>query len=199
MSTGNPESPSPAADGSAAAGAKKGPGGKFIAISGVIAVALGVVGFFIGSSVKESDYKEGKPAYEKIYQAGYRDGQSAGTAAGQKAGQAKGLKLGTAQGLQVGRKAGEVIGKNAGIKEGQQVGYKQGYAAGFASGVTKGALAAFGGLTNWSNDIPYVVELDPSPVTGVSQQVYSRTEMKANTSYFLCPDGRSACSSPLLK
>lgn len=190
MSTGNTES--------AAAGAgSSGPGGKFIAIAAIAAVLLGVAGFFIGSSVKESDYKKGKSGYEKIYAEGYSAGQAAGSATGQKAGEAKGEKLGTAQGLETGKKAGEIIGKNEGVKEGKAEGYKQGYSEGFTAGVSKGASAVAGGFTNWSNNIPYVVELNPSPVQGVAQQVYTRTLMKAGTAYFLCPNGNSTCTQPL--
>ena len=194
MSTGNPETPAQAPDGDAA-----GPAGKSIAIGAVLALVLGVVGFFVGSSVKASDYEKGKSGYEKIYAEGYSAGQAAGNAAGQQAGQAKGVKLGTAQGLQTGRKAGELIGEKEGEKKGEQVGYANGYKEGFAAGVGKGSQAALGGLSNWENNVPYIVELDPSPVSGVAQQVYSRTLMKADTSYFLCPGGNAACSQPLVK
>ncbi len=191
MSTGTPEatptSPAPA-------GGK--PSGKYWAISAAIAVVLGVGGFFLGSSVKQADYEKGKSGYNKIYAEGEAAGQAAGNAAGQKAGQAKGVKLGTAQGLQTGKKAGEIIGK----QEGQKAGEAAGYAKGYSAGVVKGATAALGALGSWNTDTPYVVELNSSPVAGVPYQIYSRTLMKANTSYFLCPTNPTqTCSNPLVQ
>jgi len=168
--------------------------GKVVAIAAVGALALGLVGFFVGQMTKEDEYKKGKPAYEKIYKVGYNAGfaagQNAGTAAGKQAGLAAGKKVGAAQGLQVGKKAGEAIGQQQGQKAGEQAGY----AKGFEAGVTKGANAALGSLTGWNTDIPYVVELDSSPVNGVPYQVFSRTLMKANVNYYLC--GNTACSEP---
>lgn len=192
MSTGTPDAPgtpdaTPATP--ASSGAK--PGGKYWAITAAIAVVLGVAGFFIGSAVKQSDYDKGKPGYNKIYAEGNAAGQAAGNAAGQAAGKATGQRLGVAQGLQVGKKAGEIAGQKAG----ETAGYNKGYTA----GVQKGALAALGGLSGWNTNVPYLVELDPSPVAGVPYQVYSRTLMKPATSYFLCPNGITVCSNPLLK
>lgn len=184
MSTGTPDAtPStPSTDGAKPAGGK--PGGKYWAITAAIAVVLGVAGFFIGSAVKQADYEKGKSGYNKIYAEGNAAGQATGNAAGQAAGKATGEKLGTAQGLQKGKAAGEIIGK----QEGQKAGEAAGYAKGYAAGIVKGASAALGGLSGWNTDTPYIVELNASPVTGVPYQVDTRTLMKANTSYFLCPN-----------
>ena len=193
MSTGTPDAPgtpdaTPATP--AASGGK--PGGKYWAITAAIAVVLGVAGFFIGSAVKQADYEKGKSGYNKIY----AEGNAAGQATGNAVGKATGEKLGTAQGLQKGKAAGEVVGK----QEGQKAGEAAGYAKGYSAGIVKGANAALGGLAGWNTDTPYVVELNASPVSGVPYQVDTRTLMKANTSYFLCPDNpTTTCSNPLVK
>ena len=87
------------------------------------------------------------------------------------------------------------IGKKAGIAIGQQQGQAAGYKQGFNAGVPKGANAALGGLTGWNTNVPYVVELNPSPVAGVPYQIYSRTLMVSGTNYFLCPNGKTVCSN----
>jgi hypothetical protein len=189
LSTGTPDASGTPDATPAATGGK--PGGKYWAITAAIAVVLGVAGFFIGSAVKQSDYNKGKPGYNKIYAEGNAAGQASGNAAGKAAGQ----KLGVAQGLQVGKKAGEIAGQKAGEAAGQ----KAGYSAGYTAGVQKGSLATLGGLTGWNTNVPYVVELDPSPVAGVPYQIYSRTLMKADVSYYLCPNGTTVCSNPLVK
>ncbi len=194
MSTGTPEAtpstPSPSG------GSSGKPGGKYWAITAAIAVVLGVAGFFVGSAVKQADYEKGKSGYNKIYAEGNAAGQATGNAAGQAAGKATGEKLGTAQGLQKGKAAGEIIGK----QEGQKAGEAAGYAKGYSAGVVKGATAALGALGSWNTDTPYVVELNSSPVSGVPYQIYSRTLMKANTSYFLCPTNPTqTCSNPLVQ
>jgi hypothetical protein len=188
LSTGTPDAPgTPDATPNASAASGDKPSGKYWAITAGIAVVLGVAGFFIGSAVKQSDYDKGKSGYNKIY----AEGQAAGNAAGKAAGQ----KLGVAQGLQVGKKAGEIAGQKAGEAAGQ----KAGYSAGYTAGVQKGSLATLGGLTGWNTNVPYVVELDPSPIAGVPYQIYSRTLMKADVSYYLCPNGTTVCSNPLVK
>jgi len=181
----------PAAAGGAAGGAAASgkPGGKFLAIAGAVALIVGVAGFFIGQSVTNSKYDVGKKDYNKIYAAG----AAAGTSAGKQYGLSKGTRLGKQYGLEVGTKAGTAAGLKAGFTQGKDAGYKSGYAV----GVPAGASGALGGLTGWNVNTPYVVELDPSPVSGVPYQVYSRTLMKAGYNYTLCPDGKSACTSPV--
>ncbi|CAB4882081.1 MAG: hypothetical protein F2799_07705 [Actinobacteria bacterium] len=179
MSTG-----APGTDASAQ-GATGRPSGKFWAVAGLSALLVGVGGFFLGSAVKAADYDKGQPAYNKIYAAGFTSGQQAGNAAGKQAGQASGKRLGVAQGLQVGKKAGEAAGQ------------KTGYSTGYTAGVTAGASEALGTLGAWNTDVPYVVELNPSSAKGVPYQIYSRTLMLKGFSYFLCPDGKTACNTKL--
>lgn len=165
------------------------PGGKFWAIAGIVAVALGVAGFFIGQSVTNDKYKPGKADYDKIYNAGVAAGTKAGTAAGISEGQ----RAGKAQGLQIGQKAG----MNEGLKQGLAQGTSAGRAEGFKAGVQSGAAATLGGLTGWNTNVPYVVELDPSPVAGVPYQIYSRTLMKPGFIYKLCANGVTLCVGPV--
>lgn len=159
--------------------------GKFWAIAGVIALALGVGGFFIGSAVKKSDYDKGKPAYNEIYKAGYAAGQTTGNAAGQKAGE----QLGKKQGLEQGTKAG----LNLGVKKGEA----QGITTGRSEGAARGALAALGGFSNWTPNAPYVTVFQPGTVKEVPYRVVTRTLMKPGYSYYLCNGGAEACSQKL--
>ena len=190
MSTGS-DTPTPDTPGTSSSGK---PAGKFWAIAGVIALLVGVGGFFLGESVKGAQYDKGKAKYQAIYDTGYASGQRSGSAAGQAAGQASG----NAQGQRIGKAQGLVIGKRAGEAAGQAAGQKAGYASGYTAGVVAGASDALGALGNWNTNVPYVVELDPSPVKGVPVQVYSRTLMLKGYSYFLCPDGKTACNTKLL-
>ena len=190
MSTGS-DTPTPDTPGTASSGK---PAAKFWAIAGVIALLVGVGGFFLGESVKGAQYDPGNAKYEQILAKGFASGQKAGNAAGQQAGQASGQ----AQGERIGKAQGLVIGKRAGEAAGIATGQKEGYAAGYAAGVVTGASDALGALGTWNTNVPYVVELDPSPVKGVPYQVYSRTLMLKGYSYFLCPDGKTACNTKLL-
>jgi hypothetical protein len=189
LSTSNPDSgntPAAGQQSSSASSAGK-PAGKFWAIAAGIALVVGVGGFFIGSAVKQSDYDKGGSGYKKIYAQAYADGSSAGTAAGN----AQGQRVGKAQGEQIGRQAGVLVGKSQGMAAGEAKGRQEGIAA--------GASAALGGLVGWNTDVPYIVELNPSPVKGVPYQIYSRTLMREGYNYFLCPNGKTICHSPLTK
>ncbi len=72
----------------------------------VVAIGLGVGGYFLGKSTGEDDvraeYKPGQPAYRQIFAAGAVRGAAAGAAAGrvqgQKQGQAEGQARGAAPG-----------------------------------------------------------------------------------------------------
>lgn len=195
MSTGSPEQPDSTTQAQASpngAGANSGggkPSGKFWAIAGVVAVLLGVGGFFLGQSMTNAKYDPGKKDYNKIYAAGEAAGNKSGTATGL----AQGKRIGTQNGLQIGTAAGKQKGLQIGEAQGKAIGYKDG----FSAGVAAGSAAALGGLTGWNTNVPYVVELDPSPVTGVPYQIYSRTLMKAGISYTLCPNGKTACQTPV--
>lgn len=198
MSTSSPDQPEnagtpagnqsgPGTSGNSSGGGK--PAGKFWAIAGVVALLVGVGGFFIGQSVTNSKYDPGKKDYNKIFAAGTAAGVKSGTASGL----SEGKRIGTQNGLQIGTAAGKQKGLKIGEAQGKAIGYKDGFAAGVAAGST----AALGGLTGWNVNVPYVVELDPSPVTGVPYQIYSRTLMKAGISYTLCPNGKTACQAPV--
>lgn len=160
--------------------------GKFWAIAGVVAVAVGVGGFFIGSAVKKGDYDKGKPAYNEIYKVGYADGAKAGNAAGQKAGKQEGERLGEKQGLEQGTKAG----LNLGVKQGEAAGITKGR----SEGASRGALAALGGFPTWTPNAPYVTVFENGTVKEVPYRVVTRTQMKAGYNYYLCNGGTQACS-----
>lgn len=181
------ETPSQGASGATSGGGK--PSGKFWAIAAVIALLVGVGGFFLGQSLTNAKYDPGKKDYNKIFAAGAAAGIRSGTATGL----AQGKRIGTQNGLQIGTAAG----KQQGLKQGEAAGKAAGYKDGFSAGVSAGSTAALGGLTGWNTNVPYVVELDPSPVNGVPYQIYSRTLMKAGISYTLCPNGRTACQAPV--
>lgn len=161
--------PSPPSSASPASGSGR-PGGAWWAGALVVAIALGVGGYFIGDSHgkdnEKDKYASGSTAYKAIYSSGFDAGQRRGQAAGTKAG----------------AKAGQAQGAAAG----QKVGFQKGEAAGAASGAKEGADQALGGFSSWDTGAPYIVQSGQGPSADVPITLTKRIQMEANTDYALC-------------
>ncbi len=138
---------------------------RFWSLAVLVAIALGVAGYFFGKSQGERAYDPGSDGYSAIYDKGYAAGQQAGDASGQATGQ----------------KSGEAAGKQAGLEEGA----KQGRAQGTADG----ASTALGGFSSWQmGDDFYVVQLSAGPQSEIPYVVSSRVLMDPTLEYTPCQD-----------
>ncbi len=146
-------------------------GNRNLAILGVVALALIVGSFFLGKNMEAKNYEAGEDGYNEIYAAGQQSGTESGTEAGKKEGVAEGTEK----------------GKESGIKEGQEQGEQQGQ--------EDGASAALGGLSGWSTDIPYIVEMKDGPSQQVPSAVDSRTQMQVGILYKICNSGNGVCTT----
>lgn len=146
-------------------------GNRNLAIVSVLAVALIIGSFFLGKSMEAKNYEPGEDGYNEIYEAGQKSGTVSGTASGKKEGVAEGTEK----------------GKESGLKEGQEQGEAQ--------GIEQGASEALGGLTGWSTDIPYVVQMADGPNSSVPYVVSERTQMQVGILYKICDSGNGVCTT----
>ncbi len=153
------------------------PSGLWWGLAALIAVIVGVAGYFLGSNHEADNYKAGSSGYQTIYQTGYTAGQQAGAA------------------------AGTVVGKKAGARYGKKVGYAKGNSAGKAAGEVQGtadgANAALGGLSSWDTGTHYIVTTIDPTLAGVPAAINTRTAMAKNITYALCQSNPNViCAKP---
>lgn len=156
-------------------GQSSSPSGLWWGAAVVVAIALGVGGYFLGSNHEADNYKPGAAGYQEIYTAGAQAGTAVGTEAGKKAGARYGAKVGFKS------------GNAAGIKEGA------------ASGTSAGAAAALGGFS-WTTGTHYIVTTIDPTLKGVPAAIQTQSPMVANTAYALCQaNPAQICSKPETK
>ena len=142
----------------------------------VIAIAVGVGGYFLGVNHEANKYEPGAAGYRAIYTAGAQ----AGTA------------VGTQVGTQAGKKTGALYGKKVGFKSGNAAGIKEGT----ANGTAAGAAAALGGFS-WTNGTHYIVTTIDPTLNGVPTAIDTQSAMEPNVDYALCKSNPSIiCSQP---
>ncbi|MEI6792528.1 MAG: hypothetical protein WCK97_04750 [Actinomycetes bacterium] len=157
-------------------GSSNSPSGLWWGGAAVVAIALAVGGYFLGSNHESDNYQPGASGYQAIYTAGAQAGTAAGAA------------------------AGTVAGKKAGARYGKAVGYKTGNAAGIkegqAQGTAAGAKAALGGFS-WTNGTHYIVSTIDPTLSGVPTAINTQAAMVPNTDYALCQaNPAQICSKP---
>ncbi len=175
QSPGNPNLPAwgaPGSTGAPDAQASSGkPSGLWWAGAVVVAIALAIGGYFLGSSHEADNYKPGASGYQEIYTAG--------------------AQAGAAVGDQAGKKTGARYGKQVGYKTGNADGIKEGT----ASGTAAGASAALGGFS-WNNGTHYIVTTIDPTLSGVPTAIGTQSPMEANIEYSLCNgDTTTVCST----
>jgi len=175
QSPGNPNLPawgapgSPGAPGEQTSAGK--PSGLWWAGAVVVAIALAIGGYFLGSNHEADNYKPGASGYQEIYTTG--------------------AQAGTAVGDQVGKKTGARYGKKVGYKSGNAAGIKEGT----ASGTAAGAAAALGGFS-WTNGTHYIVTTIDPTLSGVPTAIGTQSAMQPNIEYALCnSDPSTICST----
>ncbi len=141
----------------------------------VIAIALGVGGYFLGTNHEADKYKPGAAGYQEIYTAG--------------------SQAGTAVGDEAGKKSGARYGKKVGYKKGNADGIKEGT----ASGTSAGAKAALGGF-GWTNGTHYIVTTTDPTLNGVPTAIATQSPMEADVEYALCQSNSAeVCSKHVVK
>ena len=162
---GNPNLPAWGAPGSPGApnapSSSNSPSGLWWGGAVVVAIALAVGGYFLGSNHESDNYQPGAAGYQEIYTAG--------------------AQAGTAVGDQAGKKSGARYGKQVGYKRGNAAGIKEGT----ASGTAAGAAAALGGFS-WSNGTHYIVTTIDPTLSGVPTAIDTQSAMEPNIDYSLC-------------
>ena len=168
----SPVSAPPAYEAPGANGGQSGsPSGLWWLAAVVIAIALGVGGYFLGSNHEADNYKPGAAGYQAIYTAG--------------------AQAGTAVGDEAGKKTGASYGKKVGYKSGNADGIKEGT----ASGTAAGASAALGGFS-WTNGTHYIVTTIDPTLSGVPTAIHTQSPMETNVEYSLCNgDTTTVCST----
>lgn len=178
QSPGNPDLPPWGAPGSPGAAneqsASGAPSGLWWAGAVVVAIALGVGGYFLGSNHEADNYKPGAAGYQEIYTAG--------------------AQAGAAVGDQAGKKSGARYGKKVGFKQGNAAGIKEGT----ANGTAAGASAALGGFS-WNNGTHYIVSTIDPTLSGVPTAIDTQTAMQPNIDYSLCSGNTSTVCSTAKK
>lgn len=171
-----PQTPGSAPPAYEAPGANSGqsgsPSGLWWVAAVVIAIALGVGGYFLGSNREANNYKPGAAGYQEIYTAG--------------------AQAGAAVGDEAGKKSGARYGKKVGYKSGNADGIKEGT----ANGTAAGAAAALGGFS-WTNGTHYIVTTTDPTLSGVPTAIATQSPMVTNTEYALCQSNpATVCSQP---
>jgi len=108
-----------------------------------------------------------------------------------------------AGGYDAGERAGETQGHIAGFTDGQRSAMRTAritdrqtdrqHRREVAQAFNDGWNAVFEGFDSWAPGGYYIVQVDRGTDTGVSYDLKSRLEMRANETYSLCSDGTGIC------